>query len=207
MRTRSFCILLVPVLLALEVSSAESRTCQVSQIEGADVRYEASGQWNALTTTDLPDGATQIATGADTRVRIVCDDRIVVTIGPATELALHSLAGPSGSTVDIVLELASGIVGILAPERTWRLFEVRTPLAIASVRSTQWLTEHGETETAVFVRRGSVAVSTVNGAANLVEGAGVTVEARAGTVTLGDVKQWSAARIGRSTGALGFDWQ
>ena len=52
-----------------------------------------------------------------------------------------------------------GIAGFVAPQRSWNKFEVATEVAIASVRSTEWLVESDlEGTTAIFTRRGHVDV-------------------------------------------------
>lgn len=149
---------------------------------------------------------TKIATGPDARVRIVCGEANVITIGSATEVNLEELALSSGPQRNVVLQLMQGIVGIFAPKRDWDRFEIRTPVAIASVRSTKWLMEHDNIDgAAVFVRAGQVVVDMVGGKrAVLGPGEGVSVSASA---VAGDVKTWGQARIARSMAALGFDWQ
>ena len=65
-----------------------------------------------------------------------CDDGLVLTLGAGIEVELEGLIGPAGPAESIVLRLLRGIIGIEAPNRTWKSFEVWTPLAIASARTT-----------------------------------------------------------------------
>lgn len=201
-------ILVAALALALTqvAAFAGTRSCAVDGIEGAEARAWHGGAWVALATgTPVPPEA-KVATGPDTRVNIRCDDGTVITIGPGTEVNLERVAGPSGPGTNVVLQLIEGIVGLVAPNRTWDRFEVRTPVAIASVRSTEWLVEiSAADEAAVFVRAGRVAVlpSAGTGAA-LGPGEGITV---AGDGAPGPVKTWGAERIARATGALGFGWR
>lgn len=185
--------------------ASELRDCRVERIEGESVRYWQDGTWAPLGTAALPASATKIETGPATRLEIVCDDGIVVTVGVGTEVNLEALAGASGRGQSVILQLIRGIVGIVAPERTWDGFDVRTPLAIASVRSTEWLVEHGtEAGTAIFVREGRVRVRHAGGAALLAEGDGITIPP---VGAAGAVKQWGEARIEKSGAALGFGWR
>ena len=180
----------------------EARLCQVAEIEGSEARSWTAGEWAALRAGQAVAFEAKIATGSATRVRITCDDGVVVTVGTSTEINLESLVSPGPS---VVLQLIDGIVGLLVPD-AGPGFDVRTPLAIASVRSTEWLVEHGRADgSAVFVRAGRVAVRPRDGGAvTLGPGEGVTVTPEG---VAGEVKTWGAERIARSTAALGFGWQ
>lgn len=202
MRASLWAILLVPALAA---SPAWGRDCQVTRLEGEVVRIWNEGVWSPLTATPLPAGASKIETGAATRVEIRCDDGVVLTIGVATEVNLEVLSGTGPGPAEAILQLIRGIVGVVAPDPGPRRFQVRTPLAIASVRSTSWLVEHGAADgTAVFVRDGRVAVRGPTASVVLVEGEGITIEPDG---TPGDVKVWGPPRIARSVDALGFGWR
>jgi ferric-dicitrate binding protein FerR (iron transport regulator) len=106
----------------------------------------------------------------------------------------------------VAIQLIEGIIGLVVPQRNWRRFEVSTPVAIASVRSTEWLIEWRRGgSAAVFVRMGEVAVRSAQGERFMLGmGDGITISA-AGAA--GDVKQWGAARIAESTAMLGFEWR
>ena len=201
---------LIAALFAVAVSAtgadaADQRSCTVEWVEGTSGRYWHEGAWAAITTGHRIAVETKIATGPDARVKIVCDDDIVVTIGIETELNLEQLAGAAGPRRSIVLQLIDGITGIVAPRRSWRRFEVRTAVAIASVRSTDWLVEADPADgSAVFVRTGTVDVRTGAQTYRLQAGDGITIGADGAP---GPVKVWGAPRIARSVGALGFDWE
>lgn len=183
---------------------AASRSCEVVRVEGGSVRYLRGDDWVALTVRELPPGATRVVTGAQTRVRIHCSDGVVIAVGYDTEVDLTRLAGPAGEAESVLLDLYRGIIGILAPQRSWSDFQVRTPVAIASVRSTEWLVQaKAEGGAAIFVRRGTVEVAARTGRALLAAGEGVDV---APDGSLGPVAAWGEARIARSSGMVGFDW-
>ena len=201
----SRCPLAIVMLLAGLSGPAfahNARSCTVTGMEG-EARYGVNGVWQPLKiVTQLPREA-RIKTGPKDRVKIACNDGITVTIGVATELDIQDLASPSRS---IFFRLVDGVVGLVAPGRGWDRIEVRTPLAIASARSTEWLVETAAgAETAVFVRDGRVAVAPADGTpVDLNADEGVTI-GRDGTA--GPVKIWGAARIARSVDALGMGWR
>ncbi len=191
-------------LMIFATPAAAERSCVVTEIEGAEAKLWHEGEWQALGTDTLPSGASKVVTGADTRLRLTCADGVAVTIGADTEVNLEALAGPSGSRTDAIVELINGIIGIVAPERTWRAFEVRTPLAIASVRSTEWLVENRRDAASIFVRKGRVSVGTRWGRYSLSRRKGIDVTEAGGA---GDVKEWSEERITAATTALGPGWR
>lgn len=184
-------------------ATAQSRACAVTGLEGDAARYWSAGAWSDLESgLNIPIESI-ISTGPTSRVEVTCDDGTVLTIGVATEVNLEQLAGPETS---IVLQLLRGVIGVVAPERSWRSFEIRTPLAIASVRSTEWLVEFdAEAGAAVFVRSGVVVVRLAEGGAvSLAEGEGITVTPDG---VAGEVKVWGPPRIEKSAAALGFGWR
>ncbi|HUE47482.1 MAG TPA: FecR family protein [Aestuariivirgaceae bacterium] len=198
-------------------STAASHTmtnCSVSAIEGAPVRLQVAGQWSALQQGPLPDGAEAIATGPGARAEITCEANLVVTIGAGTEVSLDALTADGDGPGSAILQLLRGILGIDAPTPAFRDFEVHTPLAIASARSTSWLVEYAEvTGSAVFVRSGSVEVISTERQplAVLEEGEGVTIVPGPdgalpdpGSI---NVLEWGPARIGGAAASLGFGWR
>lgn len=101
----------------------------------------------------------QIVTGRKARIRIGCPGGADITIGPQSSLSLREIAG-TGATGSLLLDLVQGILrSALAPDVIRERFEVRTPLAVAAARSTEWVTEAQPDNAAVFVIEGSVAVS------------------------------------------------
>lgn len=198
-------------------STAASHTmtnCIVSAIEGAPVRLQVAGQWSALEQGPLPNGAKAIATGPGARAEITCEADLVVTIGAGTEVSLDALTADGNGSDPAILQLLRGILGIDAPKPAFRGFEVQTPLAIASARSTSWLAEYAEvTGSAVFVRSGSVEVISTERQplAVLEEGEGVTIVPGPdgllpdpGSI---NVLEWGPARIDGAAASLGFGWR
>ncbi|MFC3230598.1 FecR domain-containing protein [Marinibaculum pumilum] len=185
--------------------AGEGRSCTVDRVEGATVRYSKGPDWVALTVNELPAGAVKVSTGQDTRIEIACSDGIVVTVGYATTVDLAALTAAPRSDGNVLLDLVDGIIGIVAPERSWTSFRVRTPLAIASIRSTTWFAEHAAgADSAFFVREGEVAVTADGKAFRLSPGEGLTITPEGGP---GEVKAWGPKRIDEAVARLGFAWR
>ncbi|MGV8989632.1 MAG: FecR domain-containing protein [Cypionkella sp.] len=178
--------------------------CTVDAMSGGTAQVAVNGQWQPIIKGAAVTSAARVRTGPDTRMHLSCDDGISVTIGTATDISLNGLVGMSGPDHTIGLHLFSGITGIVAPKRTWDKFEVATDVAIASVRSTEWLVESDKDGGAVFTRRGRVEVLAGGVLSSLGVGEGVTVSADA---VAGPVKVWSAARVAKAGSALGYEWK
>lgn len=80
-----------------------------------------------------------------------------------------------------------------APSSARAGFQVRTPLAIAAVRGTQWAVDVVEGKTAVFVLSGRVAVRRSNARAGVELGPGEGVDVDSGRAPL-TVRRWPTAR-------------
>jgi FecR protein len=192
--------------LGVVPAAAQSlRDCAVTAMEGEAARAEEGGAWQVISIGALPGAAGRIETGPATRLEVTCAGGFVVTIGPESLCDLGDLARPDAEP-GIAMMLLYGVLGIVTPDRTEGPVAVRTPAAIAAVRSTAWLVEHdAETEaTAVFVRDGRVTVSNLEIALVLREGEGITLTA---DTVVRPVASWGQPRIDQSTGALGFGWE
>ncbi len=141
--------------------------------------------------------ADRIVTADDGRVEIAFHDRTALVIGPASEVVVADYqVDDRGNRLRALLALIGGILRstvVRAPESG--TFDVETRVAVASVRSTEWVIEtdrHGHA--AVFVVDGVVEVASRS------EKAGVRVEAGFGTDVFGDKaptppKQWGKKRV------------
>lgn len=212
--TLALATLLMLFTTAGPVASHAVENCRINAVEGAPVRLQVGDQWSPVEIGPLPAGAQRIATGPGARAEIVCDADLVVTIGAGTEVSLDVLTGARDPSEPVLLRLLRGILGIDAPLPAWAGFEVQTPLAIASARSTSWLVEYGEvTGSAAFVRSGTVAVISTEREpiAVLQEGQGITI-VPAPDGSLPDpasiaVVDWGPARLGAAAASLGFGWR
>jgi hypothetical protein len=100
------------------------------------------------------------------------------------------------------MSLHRGIARFLAPVRTWGTFNVFGPVAVASVRSTEWIMETPKRGTNVFVLAGIVQVQGKRGqTVQLSPTYGVDV-APDGTVAA--PKKWGASRVATVKQKLGL---
>jgi hypothetical protein len=190
-------------LLAVTDAAAADRACAITGLVGTATIQSGVRATKAVIGMALPRGAI-VETGGRSQVEVRCDDGITVTVGFKSRLATAGLVGPSGKKRGLLMRLYDGIVGIDAPERTWRSFEVETDLAIASVRSTAWIVVSDPREgTDVFVRRGAVAVRSGRAATTLAAGEGVDVSPSEG---MQPVVRWGKRRIRETGRTLGFGW-
>lgn len=189
------------LILATGSAFAEDRTCEITSVngtaslthEGKRAKAEVGAQVSARDT---------LRTGGDGRVEIECSDQVVVTIGAETELGLGSLVGEQGPKETIAMSLHRGIARFLAPLRTWGQFNVHGPVAVASVRSTEWVMETPKRGTNVLVLDGSVTVRAKSGAGIILgPGHGVDVAADG---TMGEGKTWGAERVEKTLKRLGL---
>lgn len=138
----------------------------------------------------------RLETVGDSRAQFRLAAGLVVTLGPDTSLSLAEIRqqgedGPIGTT----LELVRGLIrALFEPETGGGKVEVRTNLAVTSVRSTEWTVEAVAAKTSVFVREGRVAVRPLGqlGGVTLTAGEGVDVTPGAGTL---EAKVWGAKRV------------
>lgn len=204
---RSGVVLAMALLAAGAPASASNsyRKCTIDAVSGGSAQLAVGSGWQPVGVGESISVKARIRTGAETRLHISCDDGISVTVGTATEVSLNNLVGPSGHDRSIGLKLLSGIAGFLAPHRDWKKFDVATDVAIASVRSTEWLVGRDrDGTTAVFTRKGLVEVQVGSARLSVGAGGGVTISPDA---VAGPVKTWGAARIAKAGKALGYDWQ
>lgn len=195
--------LAVGILLATGLPAAAQtvRTCAVSRLVGESVVIR-EGIYSRLETKLRLRPSDRISTGAGAKLEITCSDGIIVVVGESSMLDLGRLADQG--TADAALELLEGIVRFVLPERRPPgQFEVTTPTAIASVRSTDWLAQSTARGTAVFVVRGRVAVQGRAGGAPTELAPGEGVDVAPGAVAPPAVR-WGQARIDRALAAVTF---
>ncbi len=194
---------LVPGLLLFSAAPAlaEARTCQIERVAGAATLSHEGERSPAKAGAALA-AKDQIRTGGDGRVEIACSDQTTVTLGADTELNLGSLVGEQGEDTSIAMSLHRGIARFLAPIRTWGTFSVFGPVAVASVRSTEWVMETPKRGTNVLVLKGRVEVRGKR-ADGFVIGASYGIDVAADG-TMGEPKQWGAARVEKTLKRLAF---
>lgn len=180
---------------------AETRNCQIERVAGeATLLHEGkrspAAPGLALSAKD------QLRTGSDGRVEVLCSDQTTITIGADTELNLGSLVGEQGQSETIGMSLHRGIARFLAPVRTWGTFNVFGPVAVASVRSTEWIMETPKRGTNVFVIKGGVEVRSKR-SEGIILGPTYGVDV-AKDGTMAEPKQWGAERVEKTLKRLAF---
>lgn len=105
---------------------------------------------------------------------------LTVTVARDTELVVGDVAPEPGRAMTAAwLRMIEGLVrAVLSAPGDGSEVRIETPLAVTSVRSTEWTVEHVDDHTAVFCRDGEVRVAAA--------GAAVTLEADDGTDVRGD---------------------
>jgi hypothetical protein len=101
-----------------------------------------------------------IRTGTDAKVLLDCRGGLQLAIGPGSEVRLaRYLAAADGSRLEVALGMAFGLMRLITGEpRPGRSIEVETRVAVASVRSTEWVIEAVPAATSVLSVHGRVEV-------------------------------------------------
>jgi hypothetical protein len=193
--TKLFLAIALVVPMASGAVAQTPLTCSVETVLGQAeaVTGEARRSLEPLAQVAIQD---RIETAERGLVTLVCPDDLRITVGPSSVVVLVDVdQGATGWGAT----LSTGIARFARPLFGGARFEVRTPSAVASVRSTVWTVEATAEATAVFVREGQVVVTpvaeTLPGAATqaiLDAGQGVDVSVAEG---LGLIEDWGQARI------------
>lgn len=190
--TRWLPLLAGALVLVAQPALAEQRTCEVAEVSGdATLTHDGSLAAAAVGADLAPSDL--LRTGSSGRIDVACSDGTRVTLGPDTEINLGSLVGEQDENGSIGMSLHRGIARFLAPVRTWGTFNVFGPVAVASVRSTEWIMETPKRGTNVFVLDGVVEVQGKRGNTVRLEPTyGVDVAADG---TMAAPKKWGAKRV------------
>ncbi len=189
------------LILVAQPALAEDRTCQVAEVAG-EATLTHDGNRAAVSTGAALAASDLLRTGSSGRVAVVCSDGTQVTVGPDTEINLGSLVGAQGADTTIGMSLHRGIARFLAPVRTWGTFNVFGPVAVASVRSTEWIVDTPKRGTNVFVIAGVVEVQSKRGDnVRLQPTYGVDV---APDGTMAAPKKWGPPRVAEVLQRLGL---
>lgn len=192
--------LLVLALVAIAPDTRVSAQTVSAQEDAVGQVVRQQGVVTALRTTmarSLRLGASvfrgdRIITAAQAKVEIAFGDGSTLTLGPGTSVDVVNYSPRAEQRADLFL-----LIGIIRTSlsKLWSGgFRVRTRAAVASVRSTEWITEAREDRSSVFVISGQVGVTaTATGASvGLSEGEGSDIEV-GGSPT--PPKRWGDARV------------
>lgn len=194
--------LLAGALLVLaQPAIAAERTCEVAEVAGEASLTHVGASASVRVGAKLA-AKDALKTGPSGRVEVACSDGTHVTVGPDTEIGLGSLVGEQGDNASIGMSLHRGIARFLAPVRTWGTFNVFGPVAVASVRSTEWIMETPKGGTNVFVRKGVVEVQSKRG--NTVQMSATFGVDVAPDGTMSAPKKWGAKRVADVMQRLGL---
>jgi hypothetical protein len=178
--------------------------CVIVDLDGA-ARVSAPGTGSRAAEVGLGLGRNAVLrTGDGARATLRCDGDLRVVVGPEAHFAVLRILDEAPSTVR--LQLLRGIAGFIFGAGTGESeaeVQVRTPSAVAAVRSTEWAMRVTGGASAVFAREGDVFVFGETGSARLGPGDGVDVTAEG---TLGAVVRWGQPRIDLFSELLGPDW-
>lgn len=138
----------------------------------------------------------QVVTDANARLGIACSDGSTLVIGESSNVALSTFSALAEERDgSVLLDLIEGILRLaLSSDVRRERFEVKTPTAIAAVRSTEWITEAAADNTAVFVVDGTVAVRSRTGEGQVLLQPGFGTDVPQGA-TPTEPKRWGPARV------------
>jgi len=140
-----------------------------------------------------------IETGDGSKLRIVFHDGSVLMAGANTRVSIDEY-DPHGAESG-VLDLLAGVIRTRLSDFWASGFAVETRAAIASVRSTDWVTIAESDRGSVFVLAGEVGVMTIatGEQTELGPGFGIDVEVGGG---LPEAREWPDERVERTLGRL-----
>ena len=200
--TRICLVAAVALCLAAPVDAQSgSDHCIITRVDGvAVVSARGAGRHSAEPGLGAGRNAT-LRTRHNARVTMTCGDGLKVVVGPDSRITVSGLL--DGATRPFGLRVMDGIAGFLFGRGGGDGVQVRTPSAVAAVRSTEWAMRVQDGASAVFARDGTVFVVAGGGTVRLGAGDGVDVTQ---TGSVGPVVRWGQARIDLFDGLLGPDW-
>ncbi len=194
-------LLLAPMAVA-DATAQQARSCAVAGLQG-EAAIERAGQRQPVAVGAILTADDRLVSFREARVEIRCNDGVRINIGADTRLELATLVGPPQTSRSVIMRLLEGIVRVALPAvRSWRRFEVQTPTAVASVRSTDWIVQAAKDgATAVFVVEGQVLAADRAGSQGAFLQPGEGIDFRAdGSMAAPMV--WGEARVKRTLAAV-----
>jgi hypothetical protein len=200
-RIKTTAAVVLLLIAGAQATAQDAGRCEVTGVTG-DVTLSAPGTpaYAAAPGLQLAPG-TFVRTGAAARAAMICANGLDVVIGPRSAVRLEGILQGSGTPFG--LNLLRGIAGFLFDRDGAAGVQIRTPSAVAAVRSTEWAMQVRDRASAIFARDGTVFVGTPTGSARLMPGEGVDVTASG---EIGRVVRWGQGRIDRFGALLGPDW-
>jgi len=130
---------------------AASAQCEVAALIGS----ARSGEQSLKVGSQLAAGS-ELQTGADSRLRLRCQDGSSVVVGANSRLRIDAFEMNGTQRVDARMTLTLGLIGQkVVGGGGWN---VRTPTAVTAVRGTEYIVEVKADATAVLMQSGQVDV-------------------------------------------------
>lgn len=152
----------------------------------------------------------RIETDEDARVTLLCDGGLTVSVAPNSRLQVDRFltdtptgwrrlfrGGGQGQ-----MQLFEGAAGFLMHGTGGSRFRLRTPNAVAAVRSTEWAVETDGRQSAVFVRAGRVRAIGGGSSQRLDPGEGIDITGN----SVSGVREWPATRVAALNERIGGAW-
>lgn len=136
---------------------AEEPTCRVLQLVGEAWR-DAAGIRSQLALGDGLAAGDRVATGAESKVKILFIDGSSLILGPDSEVGLAVYDPEPKAGVALLLLLVGTVRVSVGDGVVWQSFQVQGGTAVASVRGTEWAMQENPGGSAVFVIEGEVEV-------------------------------------------------
>ncbi len=140
-------------LLTLQAQAqADGTACEVAALIGS-----AKAGEQALSVGSKLGAGAEVATAADSRLRLRCADGSSLVVAANSRLRIDSFEMKGGQRVDARISLSLGLIGQkVVGGGGW---SVRTPTAVTAVRGTEYLVEvTADQNTAVLMQSGQVDV-------------------------------------------------
>lgn len=198
--------ILLVALLAL--SPSITFACEITDVSGS--ARIASDEVVRATAVGLQiERGERIETGEDARVTLLCNGGLTVSVAPSSRLQVdrfltetptgwRRLFRRSGGQ----MQLFEGAAGFLMHGTGGSRFRLRTPNAVAAVRSTEWAVETNGKQSAVFVREGRVRA--IGGGSSQALDPGEGIDIAGGSVS--GVREWPASRVAALNERIGGAW-
>lgn len=186
------------VLLFVSAAAAAAAAAEVGGIAAlrGEVTIVRAGEPQRAEIGDALAAGDRVVTGAAGMALLQFHGGLTVTVARDTSLVVGDVAPTAArATMAAWLELVEGLVRAVLSVPGEHEAEIRTPLAVTSVRSTEWTVQHDPDHTAVFCRDGAVDVAAAGERVTLGPGDGTDVR---GTAPPSAPVQWGAPRVERT---------
>lgn len=148
----------------------------------------------------------QLWTGAGGRLQLTLSDGSTVDLGENARLVLDDFVLPQGATpASLLIRSISGafrFTGGAIDQASAGAVRIVTPVAVMTVRGTDFFAGPIDGAFGVFVFHGNVQVATAGGSASLTDGEGTSVKSSSDAP--GPIKRWPPDKIARAEALVGF---